>query len=322
MKFPDQFPKSRHFTLETLADGIYAAIHKEGGWAIANAGIVDLGDITLVFDSFMTPAAAEDLRLAAEALTGRSVAIVVNSHFHNDHIWGNQVFLPGAKIVSTTAVRQQIQTDGQIEYEWFFENSSKEFARLKKELATEKDPDEVRKLNFWAPYYEGLAKTMPTLDVSLPSVTFRERMLINGNKRQAEIRTYGGGHSGDDAFLIIAEEGIGFLGDLLFVNNHPFLADGDPKALVTILERIAALGLEIMVPGHGPTGGPADLDANILYAKSLIDLASQLPEGDAAEGVLKSLEAPEQFSTWRLPNFFKINMRFLHKRASSSMQEN
>ncbi len=51
---------SRHFNLEQLADGVYAAIHAEEGWAICNAGIIDLGDRTLVFDSFMSPQAAID----------------------------------------------------------------------------------------------------------------------------------------------------------------------------------------------------------------------------------------------------------------------
>ena len=35
-------PQSRHYTLEKLDDGIYAAIHNdEGGYAICNAGIKD-----------------------------------------------------------------------------------------------------------------------------------------------------------------------------------------------------------------------------------------------------------------------------------------
>lgn len=50
-----------------MAGGICAAIHKQGGWAISNAGILDLGDRVLVFDTFMTPEAARDLRNAAEA---------------------------------------------------------------------------------------------------------------------------------------------------------------------------------------------------------------------------------------------------------------
>ncbi len=62
---------SHHFHLERLADGVYAAINSDEGWAICNASIIDLGDRTLVYDSFTSPQAASDLRDAAEYLTGR-----------------------------------------------------------------------------------------------------------------------------------------------------------------------------------------------------------------------------------------------------------
>ena len=66
-------PESKHYKLEKLADGIYAAIHNnEGGYAICNAGIIDLGDKTIVIDPFISPAAARDLKQHAEYLTGKT----------------------------------------------------------------------------------------------------------------------------------------------------------------------------------------------------------------------------------------------------------
>lgn len=55
---------SPHFSLERLADGVYACIHKPGGGAYSNAGIVDLGDRTIVVDALQTLAAGRDLRRA------------------------------------------------------------------------------------------------------------------------------------------------------------------------------------------------------------------------------------------------------------------
>src|SRR5262245_38185345 len=82
---------SKHFKTQQLAPGVWACIHDDNyGHAICNAGIVDLGDKTIVFDPFMTPEAARDLRRTAETLTGHKVSIVINSHYHNDHIRGNQ----------------------------------------------------------------------------------------------------------------------------------------------------------------------------------------------------------------------------------------
>jgi len=60
-----QLPTSQHFNLHELGEGIYAAIHAPGGWAQSNAGIIDLGDRTLIYDTFISPLASRDLLAAA-----------------------------------------------------------------------------------------------------------------------------------------------------------------------------------------------------------------------------------------------------------------
>ena len=76
-----------NFHIQQLAKGVWAAIHNDQyGKAICNAGIVDLGHKTLIFDPFMTPTAAQELKETAEQLTGKPVTIVVNSHYTQHHI--------------------------------------------------------------------------------------------------------------------------------------------------------------------------------------------------------------------------------------------
>jgi hypothetical protein len=65
--------ESPHFKLEHINDGIYAAIHKPGGQAICNGGFVDLGEEVLVFDSFLSTAAARDLKQAIDEISGKPV---------------------------------------------------------------------------------------------------------------------------------------------------------------------------------------------------------------------------------------------------------
>ncbi len=48
-------PESKHFQLQRLADGVYAAVASERGYAICNAGIIDAGDKTVIFDTFLSP---------------------------------------------------------------------------------------------------------------------------------------------------------------------------------------------------------------------------------------------------------------------------
>lgn len=97
---------SDHFRVEEVAPGAWAAIAGTTGACASNAGIIDLGDQTLVVDTFLTPAAGHELSRVARQLTGREASLVVNTHHHEDHIGGNGAF-PTADIVSTpeTAVR-------------------------------------------------------------------------------------------------------------------------------------------------------------------------------------------------------------------------
>lgn len=93
------------FELQEVADGVYAAIVVDGAGALGNAGFVNLGEETLVFDTFLSPQAAQVLRAEAERMTGNQIAYVVNSHFHGDHTYGNQVFAD-ATILSTERTRE------------------------------------------------------------------------------------------------------------------------------------------------------------------------------------------------------------------------
>src|SRR5437764_10913428 len=79
------------FTLVQVADGVYAAIAKPGGLASGNAGFVIGEDGVLIFDTFFTPAAIEELIVEIQKLTDKPIKYAVNSHYHLDHTGGNQV---------------------------------------------------------------------------------------------------------------------------------------------------------------------------------------------------------------------------------------
>lgn len=97
----NRFTQLKHNYLEHNKGGVYTAIATAGCGAFSNAGIVDFGGWTLIFDTLETPVAADDLRVAGEYLTGNPVSWVVNSHFNSDHWFGNQVFHEIAIILSS-----------------------------------------------------------------------------------------------------------------------------------------------------------------------------------------------------------------------------
>lgn len=304
-------PASQHFTLHELAGGVFAAVATELGFAISNAGIVDLGDRTLVFDAFLTPVAAQDLRQAAERLTGRPVSHVIYSHYHNDHIRGAQVFLPQAEIISTARTRSLVQTAGLDELCWDQENALTRLAAMKSELAAATTSEERRQAAIWAAYFQAISESLPDLQTQLPNLTFESEMVINGTARQARLVALGRGHTEDDAVLYLPGEGIAFLSDLLFTGFHPYLADGDPTAWVDCLRRIARLDLHTFIPGHGRVGERSDLRLMIDYIETLQDMAAQVVASGGTADQAAALPIPQAFASWQFPRFFAANMRFL-----------
>lgn len=312
MKQDEKLFESRHFDIEELADGVFAAIHKDGGAAICNAGIIDLGDRTLIFDSFLTPQAARDLKAASEALTGKAVSIVINSHCHNDHIWGNQVFEGHAEIISSGETRQVIATAGMKEYEWFKENAAKRLKSIQDEYESTEDEAARGELTMWLSYYQGLVDDLPELRVVQPTLTFEGRFEIPGTRRSVELIEYHDGHTKSDVILYLPQDGIIFMGDLLFVKSHPYLGDGNPDTLVKILQEISKMDANIFVPGHGPVGSTRDLATLVEYINTCKDLARSLAESGDKEGI-KTIAVPAPFADWKVSFFFRNSLQLFFK---------
>lgn len=305
---------SPHFRIDQLAEGVYAAIATREGSAIANAGIVNLGDRTLVYDTFMTAEAARDLRTAALELTGRDPEVIFNSHYHNDHIWGNQAFHRNAEIHSTRRTLELIQTEGREEIRWASDTATKSLADYEQQAAAAKDGHEREELLLWAAYFRALAKSIPDLQVRLPDRTFDKQLTLPGPVREVEFIEYRGAHTGSDAIMLLPELGILFGADLIFVQSHPFLAECDVTTTLKVLDDLAATEAKTFVPGHGPAGTVRDLRLYANYIRACLEIAGRLAaSGEATPERIREEKAPAEFSDWTLRRFFAINLQVLCK---------
>jgi cyclase len=314
--------RSKHFRLQQLAEGVYAAIHIGGGAAIGNAGIIDLGGRTLIFDTFFTPQAGADLRAAAEELTGRPVDVVVDSHYHNDHIWGNQVFGPDTDIISSVETRRLIiATQGHDDYDSFRDSAAANLESTRAAFHAAQDERERRQLAVWLDYHGSFVEAEPTLQVRPPNVTFTRRMALHGTDRSAELIDYAGGHCASDVVLYLPQDGIAYMGDLLFIGYHPWLGCGDPDRVLQILEEVADLEPELLVPGHGPIGTPDSLRQMRQFICTLDELAGELVEGSVSEAKFDEIAIPEPYDDWLFASFFPSNMHFLYQRQARQKRE-
>jgi len=313
-------PTSEHFELKQIAEGVYAAIAVAGGGARSNAGIIDLGDHTLIFDTFLTPTAAEDLRASAEHLTGRPATYVINSHAHSDHWCGNQVFASHAPIIATHQTREMIPM--MMEY---MKQLKEDPSELKKELQEdegrlETETDARRRKALEASIGRGchVLASLPALEFRLPNQTFEGKLVFHGPQRRAELLTEGKGHTDSDAYLVLPEERIMFMGDLGFFQTQPFMAFCDPEAWMAQHESMQQSNIETFVPGHGPLGTKADIALQGEYITALEEMVAQvIQEGGSVEEALQR-PLPAQFDGWLAGEMvrFERNVRSSYERLS------
>jgi glyoxylase-like metal-dependent hydrolase (beta-lactamase superfamily II) len=307
-----ELPQSPHFTLQRVADGVHAAVARPGGAAMSNAGIVDLGDATLVFDTCLTPQAAADLRAVAERLTGRPVTLVVNSHWHDDHVFGNQVFADAA-ILATTRTRRLMEERTAASIARYKAEAPAYVHSLEERLERETDPAARQALANDIAFGHAILAALPTLETRLPVRTFDDRMALGGPRRSAELLTYGGGHTASDAFLYLPAERVLFASDLVVIEHHPWIGHGDPVRWQTILGRLARLDIATLVPGHGPLGGPDDIARVRRYLADATVRAEELVARGATADEMAATPVPERYAALDGREVFGRNMRVLHE---------
>lgn len=297
--------KSKHFELQQVRDRVFATIAKDGGGAVGNAGFIDLGDQTIIFDTFNTQQAAEDLKKCAEELTGRPVSWVINSHYHGDHIRGNQVFA-SCKILSSATTFSQIKELQPAR----IESQKQDLEGLKKYIGTlETTLQETndRRLETQISFLQEIEKSLPTLNLTLPTITFQNDYTLKGSKRSATIFTRGGGHSPCDSFLYLPDDQVIFMGDLLFINTHPTIfEDSNIDNWTNTLEELLTWDIRVAIPGHGQVGTKNDL---MTMSQYIHDLKTIIAQGEN----LDQINIPEPYKEWTQPEIFHRNLKQLQQ---------
>ena len=272
-----------------------------------------MGEEVLVFDSFLSVAAASDLKKAIGELTGKPVRWVVNSHSHNDHIRGNQVFVPEASIISTPEIRDYLLKHGYKEAKEEQSFAPGRMAVFQNSLMEAETEAEIEDAKMWLGYFEAMVESYPVLSITPPDVVFNDTMTIYGSRRTVTLIEFHHGHMESDIILYLPEDKILFAGDLVFVEMHPFLADGDPAGLSKTLSELMDWTVDVVVPGHGEVGNKEDMEAMIGYIDMVKSLAETLKKQERKPGDIDINEIPQPYRDWSFNNFFDSNLKFLYE---------
>jgi cyclase len=180
-------------------------------------------------------------------------------------------------------------------------------------IADAPDPSRRRLLELELRTTRALVDDLPEITLRLPELTFDTRLVLHGAERDAELLTYGGGHTASDALLFLPEERVAFLGDLLFTRSHPSIWQDDYRSWIRILERIEMLEPRLVVPGHGPIGTGEDVTRLRDYLLDLERLATDALDRGGAEEDLAAISIPVQYAGWDEPDLFYQTLRAIYQ---------
>ena len=213
-----------------------------------NIGVV-LGDgEALVIDTRSTYGQAREIQAHLRELTPLPVTVVVDTHGHFDHAFGNAIFRP-----ATIWGHERCVT--------FMERTGE---RRKPEIARE-EPD--------------LAADLAEVVIDPPDRTFADAATIEVGGRPIELAFVGRGHTDHDIVITIPGADVLFAGDLVEQGNVPFFGDGYPVDWVDTARAVAERVTGVIVPGHGDHAGRAFAEAQAASIERLVALAREVHAG-------------------------------------------
>lgn len=249
-----------------------------------NSIAIITADGVVVFDANGTPAAAAAVLAQLRGLTSQPVRYLVNSHWHWDHWYGNQVYreaFPALRIITHEKTRE-LMAGPAIEFNrpgletdlpGYLAGLEKYTARL-----TDSAPDNPRIPRLRQALEEGrwFLEQKRSVRLTLPDTTFTDRMVLELGGREIDILHPGRAVTPGDAILWLPDDRILLTGDLI-VNPVTFALSGYPTEWLRALERVDSLDARLTVTGHGD----ALRDEKLLHATMQV-FRVLLREGQAA----------------------------------------
>ena len=236
-------------TRQDLGNGLYA-IDGQGGRIVFSTG----SDGTFVVDDQFDRIASENLALIEEVSDG-PIVFVLNTHYHGDHTGANAAFArAGATVVATERVRERLARQNT----------------------------------------DGRGAEEPDRQAALPVITFNDAMTFHWNGEEIRAVSLPDAHTDGDAMVRFVGADVLHAGDVFFAGRFPYIdveGGGSVDGMIAALARILEVaGPETtIVPGHGPIGTEADVEAALAMlreARALV--AARIEAGDSREAAIEA----------------------------------
>jgi cyclase len=211
-----------------------------------NPSFVTTSDGIVVIDTPQLPTRAVAMRREAEALG--PIRYIINTEHHVDHIFGNYYFKGAGTVVNHRGVYENFMVVGK---------DLDPFAYAYEALPTPAgkgtnldDPEGVALWPDREEYYR---------DPNKGAIVFTGDLTLRVGDHTFNL-LHTPGHTPGQVAVHVPEERVVFTGDTIFSGCQTWLMTSDVEQWLAALERIRALDVDHIVPGHGPVTTKAYLD--------------------------------------------------------------
>jgi len=227
-----------------------------------------------VIDTPLVPQQARDWReqIKKESKDARIAFVILTDH-HRGHALGCQYFMP-TQVIGHERAHKEMQG--------YTENF-----RERVRNSYKRNPE--------------IREQLQQIDIIPPHITYsKEACLMMGDVRIRCIHV--GGHTPATCIVWLEDEGICFVGDTIWTDQHPYMAQANSKEWLDALTLIQKLDPETIVPGHGNLCTVKDIEQLASYISKMRDGINRCLDAEMDKAETKKALAVEMVSLFDVPS--------------------
>lgn len=236
----------------TGGSGAWAWLMPGGSWNQSNAGLITDGDQALLIDTLVDERLTAEMLDAMVAQTGfgaENIGMLVNTNENSNHSWGNRLLVNATIYASEPSAAEMAEDTGP--------------QQIGKLLGAAGAMGELGQwfLDRWGGHqFEGL-------EVRAPDRSFTGELSLKVGRKDVHLIQVGPASTPGDVIVHSPSDRVVFAGDALFIENTPFTWNSSVASWIAACDRIMALDVDVIVPGHGPVTDKAGVKRMQAYLR-------------------------------------------------------
>jgi len=283
--------------LHDLGNSIYAYLQPDGTWGWSNAGILVDGEASLLIDTLF------DLKLTQQMLdtmrksipAAAHIDMVVNTHANGDHCYGNELVADAQIIASARTAQEMIEG-------------------VKPQLmaAVLKQAPQLGQLGEYMSRIFG-SFDFDNITLTPPKTTFEGELSLTVGDKAVHLIEVGPAHTRGDTMVYIPGDRVVFTGDILFIGGHPIIWAGPTSNWLQACDRILAMDVETIVPGHGPITDKQGVIEVKTYLEYIFEEARKRYEA-GMPALEAAMDIPlDRYATWTDGERIAVNIASIYR---------